>query len=132
MVEFSETFKIECEEVDKDHRRLVDMVNEIVQAIDDGVCDNCADRVRDFVTFTKRHFAREEQLLKKSGYPDVGRHHAHHNMLSQKMEHLMEFASNAKDNEMARESLKKELVFFVMDDVITSDMDFKPYVSDKG
>ena len=47
------------------------------------------------------------------------------------MEHLLEFARMAEENELARESLKKELVFFVLDDVITADMDFKAFVARK-
>jgi hypothetical protein len=48
------------------------------------------------------------------------------------MDHLLEFASAAEENEMARESLRKELVFFLMDDVITTDMDFKNFIKDKA
>ena len=42
---------------------------------------------------------------------------------------MLEFAGLVSVNEMARESLKTELVFFVMDDVITTDLDFKNFIS---
>ena len=44
---------------------------------------------------------------------------------------ILEFAEKVAVNEMAGESLKKELVYFVMDDVITTDMDFKEFIADK-
>ena len=131
MVELSKTFELECETLDKDHQRLVEMVNDIVAMLDDRNTDNCEARVFDFITFAKGHFSREEKLLAKSGYPNVGRHREHHKELDKKMEHLLEFASMVGVNEMARESLKKELVFFVMDDIITTDLDFKEFVSDQ-
>jgi hypothetical protein len=33
---------------------------------------------------------------------------------------------------LARDSLRKELVFFLMDDVITTDMDFKNFIKEKA
>jgi len=128
MVELSETFVLECEELDKDHQRLVDMVNEITDGIDNGNFENCKSKVLDFVNFTKAHFRREEKLLAKMDYPDVSDHCQHHRQLDEKMEHILEFAETAGSNEMACESLKKELVYFVMDDVITTDMDFKAFI----
>ncbi|MEE8393357.1 MAG: hemerythrin domain-containing protein [Rhodospirillales bacterium] len=128
MVELSETYVLECEELDKDHRRLVEMVNEITDRLDSGDPVNCKGMVLEFVNFAKGHFGREEQFLTKVGYPDVGKHREHHRQLDEKMEHIVEFAESASVNEMARESLKKELVFFLMDDVITTDLDFKAFI----
>ncbi len=131
MVEITETFELESELLDTDHRRLVEMVNEIVALIDSGETENCKSKVIEFVKFTKSHFGREEQLLAKVGYPNVDKHRKHHKQLDRKMEHILEFAGMVAANEMARESLKKELVYFVMDDVITTDLDFKSFVADK-
>lgn len=131
MVELSETFKLECEVLDKDHQRLIDMVNEITAMLDGGKTGNCKNKVLEFVNFAKGHFAREERFLTKVGYPDVGKHRLHHEHLDKKMEHILEFAGMAAANDTARESLKKELVFFVMDDVITTDLEFKAFIGDK-
>ncbi|HER26311.1 MAG TPA: hypothetical protein ENI69_04305 [Rhodospirillales bacterium] len=131
MVELSKTFELECETLDRDHQRLVEMVNDIVALLDDPACINCEEKVYEFINFAKGHFSREEQLLAKSGYPNVGKHKEHHRQLDKKMEHLVEFAGMVGVNEIARESLKKELVFFVMDDIITNDLDFKEFVSDQ-
>lgn len=131
MVELTNTFVIECEELDKDHQCLIDMVNDISQRIDDGNTGDCKSRVLELINFAKGHFSREEQLLTKVGYPDVGKHRKHHRQLDRKMEHILEFAGQVAVNEMAGESLKKELVYFVMDDVITTDMDFKDFIADK-
>jgi len=135
MVELTSPFKLDYEDLDQDHQRLADIVNLIVAAIDADEGEKCEDLVNDFVKSAKGHFAREEALLTKAGFPNVARHHAHHQSLNTKMEHLVEFAKNAADNQLARDSLRKELVFFLMDDVITADMDFKTFFeeqADKG
>lgn len=129
MVQLSETFLMESQSLDKDHQKLVEMVNEITQMLDRGETENCKTKVVDFIKFVKSHFTREEQLLNKVGYPNVEKHQKHHKELYPKMNHMLEFAELVAVNEKARESLKKELVFFVMDDVITTDLDFKNFIS---
>ena len=131
MVDLSNTFVMECEQLDKDHQKLVDMVNEITDRIDSGNTENCKSQVLEFVEFAKAHFSREEQLLTRAGYPDVGKHRTHHRLLDKKMQHILEFAEKAPVNDLAGQSLKKELVYFIMDDVITSDMDFKAFIAQK-
>ena len=131
MVELSKTFELECETLDRDHQKMVELVNGIVAMIDSGETENCEKRVYEFINFAKGHFSREEQVLTKSGYPNVAKHKEHHRELDKKMEHLLEFASMANVNEMARESLKRELVFFLMDDIITTDLDFKEFVAEQ-
>ena len=102
--------------------------DEITAKLEEGITENCEDTVRAFINFTKGHFNREEQFLIKLGYPDVSKHRKHHHELYEKMDHIMEFARSASANELARKSLKKELVFFLMDDVITTDLDFKSFI----
>jgi hemerythrin-like metal-binding protein len=105
------------------------MVNDITDDIDKGVTSNCNAKVIKFVNFAKEHFSREEKMLKKNGYAEAAKHHKHHQTLIAKMEHIQEFAASAETNELACVSLKKELVYFLMDDLITTDMDFKGYIN---
>ena len=128
MVEITRSFEIEVELIDNDHRRLVEIINEITQAIDDDQPEECARLVPDFVAFTKRHFAREEALLEKNGYPQVDKHRRHHASLDDKMKTMEALALNVVDSPAARDTLRKELVFFLMDDVINEDMDFKNFL----
>jgi len=132
MVELTPAFLLEYEILDRDHQRLADLVNQVVKAIDDDQADKCADLVIDLVKSAKSHFAREEALLVKFGYPNVEKHRDHHRNLSTKMDHMIEFAKMAGENQLARDSLRKELVFVLMDDIITTDMDFKNFVAEKA
>ena len=132
MVELTPAFLLEYEALDRDHQRLADLVNRVVKAIDDDEADKCADLVIDLVSSVKSHFAREEALLVKIGYPNVEKHQDHHRSLTTKMDHMIEFAKMAGENQMARDSLRKELVFVLMDDIITTDMDFKNFIAEKS
>lgn len=129
MVEITRSYEIEVETIDSDHRRLVTIINEITQAIDDERAEECARLVPDFVTFSKQHFAREEALLARNGYPEVEKHRKHHAALNDKMNTILDLAGRAVDSAAAREALRKELIFFLMDDVINEDMDFKSFLA---
>jgi len=132
MVELTGSFLLEYEALDRDHQRLAEIVNQVVKAIDDDEAEKCADLVVGLVNSVKSHFAREEALLVKIGYPNVEKHQDHHRSLSTKMEHMIEFAKMAGENQLARDSLRRELVFVLMDDIITTDMDFKNFIAEKA
>ncbi len=132
MVELTGSFLLEYEALDRDHQRLAEIVNRVVKAIDDDEAEKCADLVVGLVNSAKSHFAREEALLVKIGYPHVEKHQDHHRSLNSKMDHMIEIAKMAGENQLARDSLRKELVFVLMDDIITTDMDFKNFVAEKA
>ena len=128
MVELTPSFLLDYESLDRQHQRLADIVNQIVKAIDDDEAEKCEGLVSGFVKSAKEHFASEEALLVNVGYPNVEKHQDHHKSLNAKMDHILKFAKMAGENQIARDSLRKELVFFLMDDIITTDMDFKSFI----
>ena len=44
---------------------------------------------------------------------------------------MLRLAKTAGDSQLACDSLRKELVYFLMDDVINADLDFKSYIADQ-
>lgn len=72
--------------IDADHKKLVGLLNCLhytVMAGDDwcgvaGVLDQLVD-------YTEVHFAREEQLMERSDYPDFAAHQAGHRRLAEMM-----------------------------------------------
>ncbi len=132
MVDITPSFLLESSALDEDHKQLAGIVNQITEALDQGRAETCEDLVTHFIKSTKIHFAKEEALLAQIGYPNVKKHQGHHKNLNTKMEHMLEFAKMAPENELARDSLRRELVFFLMDDVITTDLEFKTFIEDKA
>lgn len=130
MAEITRSFEIEVEMIDDDHRRLVAIINEITKAIDDQEYDKCARLVPDFVDLSKQHFSREEGLLAKHGYPGIDKHRKHHAGLNDKMDTMLKLAELVVESQLARDTLRKEMFFFLMDDVINEDMGFKSFLVD--
>lgn len=132
MVEVTPSFELEFEPIDRDHRRLTDMINDILAAIDAGSPDECEHLVPDFVEFAKKHFQREDAFLEKVGYPNRKWHVEHHSDLDNKMHHIVHLATQHNNSKVAQDTLRKELVYFLMDDIINADLDFKPYLIEQG
>ncbi|MBT4488559.1 MAG: hypothetical protein HOK30_19955 [Rhodospirillaceae bacterium] len=128
MVEITQSFKIEVEAIDADHRRLVEIINEITDAIDDGRAEECVALVPNFVEFSQQHFEREEALLTKHAYPLAEKHRQHHVGLTDKMKTIQALSERAAHSQPAADALRKELVFILMDDVINEDLAFKSFL----
>lgn len=66
-------------EIDRDHRELVDRINELGQAMRKG---EGRQKIAELLAFLNRyvqeHFLMEEALMRASGYPGLEQHQARH------------------------------------------------------
>ena len=130
MVEISSTFELEYAPIDDDHKHLAEIVNEIVDALDAKDLALGAELMRKFVDTTRTHFTDEEALLTRHKYPHIDEHKAHHAMLVHKLESLKDMSEKVAANTHAAESLRKELIYFLMDDIINEDLNFKKFINE--
>lgn len=93
------------------HKKLVAMLNELYEAMSGGAASGpvLKKSIDELLTYTKTHFSYEEQLMKKSGYPEFEEHvQKHHAMVKRVQEFakklnqdasqpVLEFASFLKD-----------------------------------
>lgn len=85
-VEWREHLSVGVEEIDDQHKRLFDKFNALIQAYEEG--KGAAELVRmfDFLDeYVVTHFADEERLQKKLGYPDHARHREQHQSFIREM-----------------------------------------------
>lgn len=65
--------------IDSDHRKLVDLVNKLFDAMQAGKGkDACGQVLNELVSYTKTHFAMEERLMATHGYARMAEHKAEH------------------------------------------------------
>lgn len=76
--------------IDRQHRELVDMVNELSENIAHG-CDSeqAKARMEHIYRHAQAHFAHEEELMREHGYPGAEQHAAAHAELLDKAATLM-------------------------------------------
>ena len=72
---WNKKLSVDIKEFDDDHKRLVDMLNELFDAITVGKADNVVPKILlDLIAYTKGHFKKEEKAFIKYGYPQYEEH----------------------------------------------------------
>ncbi|MDO8836631.1 MAG: bacteriohemerythrin [Vicinamibacterales bacterium] len=79
LIAWSNRLELGVIEIDKQHQRLVDMVNELDAAMQQGRGKTAVCAVLDgLVSYTQYHFGAEEKLMMDSGYAGSERHRQEH------------------------------------------------------
>ena len=77
--------------IDEQHKELINRINKLVGACENGVCQLEAIRMLDFLSdYTDFHFREEEELQEKAEYPGLEEHKARHEEFRKSVEELHE------------------------------------------
>ena len=82
MIKWSEELRVGHPVIDSDHQRLIDIINEFLEnegKTDDAIVLNAT--LKSLIKYSNEHFAREIQIQKESGYPQVSMHEEEHRVL---------------------------------------------------
>ncbi|HEY0837591.1 MAG TPA: bacteriohemerythrin [Azospirillum sp.] len=78
-VAWQDSFGVGHADIDADHKRLFELFNEFVTAVNDNRADSDIESVLvDLLEYTDHHFDREERLMREHGYPDYATHKTMH------------------------------------------------------
>ncbi len=83
--------------IDNDHKKLIDMVNRLHELMQEGRGKDVLDKVlHNLVTYTQEHFRREEDLMRRIGFPGLADHqYEHQKLLKQVLDLQQKFESGA-------------------------------------
>jgi hemerythrin len=82
LITWSDSLSVKVKQFDDQHKKLVDMVNQLFDAMKTGKGNQVmGDILKQLIAYTQTHFAAEERLLKQYGYPDFEAHKKEHNAL---------------------------------------------------
>ncbi len=128
---WDESFMVGISEIDRQHKLLVDIVNELYYEAGQKRGHEMLGRILGgLVEYTKTHFTYEEGLMAMHGYPDLENHQAKHRKLVAK---VMEFQGRVTAND---ESVLEELLQFLKDwlahHIQGTDKKYVPFLAEKG
>ena len=76
------TLSVQIQEIDEDHRRLVDLFNILNHAVAEEEAANYIEAiVEELINCTVWHFSHEERLMLKYGFAGLGEHKSEHQEL---------------------------------------------------
>ncbi len=131
LIEWSEELSTGIQEVDTQHRRLVDIINELHVAVLDRREKQLMSRIfTELVEYTKTHFAFEEELFERHGYPGEEAHKLQHQHLAQRVIDLKEEFDGG--NTAVTLEVMRFLRDWLADHIIGSDKHYAPFLIEKG
>jgi len=131
-IKWFDIFETGIKFIDDDHRRLIDILQDIEVAHKEADIRGCRSAVGAFLDEAKAHFKREENYLQVNGYSDIGVHVKEHRKLVLLVVALL--AKLQPDPQTGKEpALDEELIedtfYLLLEDVIKADAEFKSLVA---
>lgn len=122
-IQWNASFSVGSPVLDADHRKLIDILNQIYDAWQDHSSPAELGLLFDqLMDYTNGHFSREEAKLASRGYSDLVRHHAAHERLR---ELVMAFRSRhlaGQQPDKLTEDMAKFLKSWLLDHILEEDM----------
>jgi hemerythrin len=82
IMEWSPTFSVKIKKFDDQHKKLVELLNQLHDAMKAGQGNAALGMVlQSLISYTATHFKEEEQVMQTHGYPDFSHHKAEHEKL---------------------------------------------------
>jgi methyl-accepting chemotaxis protein len=92
--------------VDRDHQRLFQLYNDLLQAVQDGSGrEKMLPTLAALIDYTKEHFAREEQVMTDNRYPDFAAHKKLHDSFAAKIIEVQQGCTASRGNIVTLEIL---------------------------
>ncbi|MGA2329114.1 MAG: bacteriohemerythrin [Bryobacteraceae bacterium] len=86
-VEWKPAYSVGVPAIDEQHRGLLDIINRVHEMMKrGGVPPELKSAVQALVSYTRHHFAYEEQMLRSSGYPELDEHKRKHLAMAAQVE----------------------------------------------
>jgi len=91
LIVWSERYSVGISRIDEQHQRLIDLINDLHGAMLEKQEEPELSKILDgLAAYAVSHFATEETLMKKFGYPDYERHKGEHDRLMAQVRLLLE------------------------------------------
>jgi len=128
---WSETYSVKIGIVDTQHKNLVNILNELHQAMVAGHGrDKLGQVLSNLIKYAQVHFATEERLMQTHGYTDFPAHKAEHDQLTST---LKEYQGKFVANEIG---LTIEMMDFLKDwltkHILGCDKKYGPFLNAEG
>ncbi|MFP5222567.1 MAG: bacteriohemerythrin [Acidobacteriota bacterium] len=130
-VQWSDTLSVNIQEIDLQHRQLIELVAELEKALADGVDKEIMGRViRELNTYVREHFSTEERWMARYEFPGLKAHAAQHEQFVETLLHFeLDYLADRKE-------LSSELLAFLMnwlkEHILGFDQHYARYFQEKG
>jgi hemerythrin len=128
-VEWNDRFVLGVPEIDRQHRELVNMANNLFTSCLAGrkrASDSFKRTLRAAAAYVRKHFAEEERIMRKSGYPLYREHRAEHKRFM--LELLQQNQAYITGRKYVPNSFARYLKDWILAHIALKDKDWADYV----
>lgn len=110
LMDWKNEYSVDIQSIDKQHKKLFDMVNQLHDAMKSGVGAKLVPVIlNSLVSYTRDHFADEEKFMRQAAYPAYANHKVEHDKLTSEVVKLVQ------DMEAGRAAMSMQLLDFLKD-----------------
>lgn len=132
LIEWNSNFELGVSDLDADHQRLVDFINQLDATLRDGVDNQSAfDTVDALVAHFEAHSKRENEILDRIGDPETSEHKAAHDSSLDTLREMRERMQSENAAEVVQ-AIVTFLVRWFNHHVVGQDMRMRPYLEAAG
>lgn len=118
--------------IDEDHARLVEIVSKLYGVVlESKSAEALAEVFDELKTYTDYHFAHEEELLTKAGYPGLAEHRAGHALMARRLTEYRTQLRDRYDASLAADMLH-HLKQWITGHIMTADREASQYLARCG
>jgi hemerythrin-like metal-binding protein len=123
--------KIGVDFIDDDHRKLLEIMQDTKQAIEEDNQNACIISLTALLKEAREHFAREETFLEKTKFPGLEEHKIYHRELLIKADTTKRVCEGI-DTEHGLQECFDGMASFLIDDILRGDIKFKSHLQYHG
>ncbi|HVN47704.1 MAG TPA: bacteriohemerythrin [Bacteroidota bacterium] len=131
LILWDNTFSVHIKEIDEQHKKLVNLINSLYDAMKAGKGKEVLHHILDeLIDYTKNHFSKEEKMMGQYGYPTAALHKMEHDKFTKKV------LTMQNDLEKGNAVLSMDVLQFLKDWLLQhiqkTDKQYSPFLNSKG
>jgi hemerythrin len=131
MIEFDDNLLTHVEEMDKQHMRLVELLNNVYELLKEGKKEEAIELFkREILSYIEYHLSEEEKFMEKIGYPELDNHRKAHDIFRREVYNLCTRIEKG-DPEAFKQALSYTLGW-LYNHIAKTDKKYGIYAKEKG
>ena len=129
--DWKEEYNVNIREIDNQHQKLVSMLNGLYESLKKGEgLEALGTTLSELASYTKTHFATEERLMKRHGYPEYLSHKDKHERMTNKViEYLQKYEAGEIRSPIEISNFLKD---WLKKHIMQTDMGYSAFLNGKG
>lgn len=131
LIEWKENYSVKIKEFDEHHRRLIQLINELHEAMMGGRGKEVLKKIiNELVNYTSFHFSAEEKYLRKYQFSSFDKHKKEHDNFVAK---VVEFQKNYTAGKvLLTMDINSFLKDWLLNHILKSDKEYSTFLNEHG